>query len=249
MSVDSVTIGTLVSRVSFHLANTATAETALGNEIKFALDRTLRAMVREARPLAFVMESTISASSGGGATYSLADDVYELIYPSIRHDSTPYEPLQIITQQQYDNSSLPLLLTASGRPRHAMLVKRSSTTGAWQLRLFPTPDASYTINYSYLGLPTQITSATADGTQLDYRFPRDLVDGLIHGAALMFPQYLGADQRVAFEMMYRNAVADLRKSAAGMDGAFYQRNPYSIPGNAQGEAWPSSIYTGSPVGR
>ena len=249
MSVDSVTIGTLVSRVAFHLANTATAETLLGNEIKFALDRTLRAMVRAARPLAFVVEETISASSGGGATYALADDVFELIYPSVRHASSPYEPLNILTQQQYDNSSLPLLLTASGRLRHAMLVKRSSSTGAWQLRLFPTPDDNYTINYNYLGFPTQITSATADGTQLDYRFPRDLVDGLIHGAALMFPQHLGADQRQTFEMLYRAAVADLRKSSSGMDGAFYQRNPYQLPGNAQGEAWPSSIYTGSPVGR
>jgi len=249
MSVDSVTIGTLVSRVAFHMANTATAETALANEIKFALDRTLRAMVREARPLAFVVEGTISASSGSGATYALADDVYELIYPSVRHASSPYEPLTMLTQQQYDNSSLSLLLTASGRPRHAMLVKRSASTGAWQLRLFPTPDASYTINYNYLGFPTQITSATDDATQLDYRFPRDLVDGLIHGAALMFPQYLGADQRQTFEMLYRAAVADLRKSSSGMDGAFYQRNPYQLPGNAQGEAWPSSIYTGSPVGR
>ena len=248
MAVDSVTIGNLVSRVAFHLTNAA-ADTNLTTEIKFALDRALRTMVREARPTAFVVENTISATSST-ATYALADDVCELIYPSVRHASTPYEPLGMMTQQQYDASSLPLLLNNTGRPRHAMLVKRSASTGAWQLRLFPTPDASYSISYNYLGYPTQITSSTTDNTELDTRFPRGLVDGLIHGAAIMFPQYLGADQRQTFEALYRNAISDLRKEAEGIDGVFYQRRPYQLPSTlGHNDAWPQTVYSGSPVGR
>lgn len=247
MAVDSVTIGTLVSRVTFLFVNNET-EAYLSNEIKFALDRTLRAMVREARPTAFVVEGTVSAVLNT-ATYSLADDVNELIYPSIRHASTPYEPVAMISQQQYDASSMPLILNSTGRPRHAMLVKRSASTGAWQLRLFPTPDASYTINYNYIGYPAQITSSTTTGTELDTRFPRDLIDGLIYGAAIMFPQYLGSDQLQTYAMLYRTAISDFRKTSDGMAGAFYQRESYRAPNQSGGDSWPQSVYTGSPVGR
>jgi len=248
MPVDSVTIGTLVSRIAFHLTNNATAETDLSTEAKFALDRVLRAIVREVRPRSFVVESTISATSGT-ASYLLATDVFELIYPSLRitNSRTQY-PIEMIELQDYDASGMPYWMTVNAIPRHAALINQDASTGAWRLRFYPTPDASYTVNYSYIGYPTRITSSTTDGTELDPRFPRDLEDALIHGACMSFPQYLGADQQIAFQKFYMEAVKNYRSTATGIDGAFYQRATYQPVNRRSGVgAFPTTIYGGSPV--
>lgn len=254
MAIESVTVGTLVSRVHFHFGNTATAGTALTTEIKYAIGLVMKRMLRTTRNINFNAEGSLSLSSGGGisgtADYALADDVYELIYPSVRHNASPYEPLQDITKQLHDARQMPLWTSSAGRPIYYSRLNRRSTTGTMVLRFYPAPDAAYTLKYMYHALPTVVDGSTADGTEIDYRFPREHVDGLIAGVSLMFPQYLTQDQQITFAEWYRQSMSAMRSGAAGVDGAYYQQQPYTDlmrGAGGDGDILDTVVYSGSPV--
>ena len=251
MAVEAVTVGTLVSRVAFHLTNSATADTTMGNEIKFALGYTLREMVRITNYAGFRVESTVSATLVGGADYKIADDVREVIYPSVRLTSPDPVPLSYLPQQYYDGSTLPLWLTSTGTPKHYTIVNRSTAGadgGALKIRLYPPPSGNFTVAYRYHGIPTAITSATADGTELDQRYPRDHVEALVLGACLRFPQYLSSEQREDFRFQHEKALREMQNQADAHDGLYYQQQPYAMnPDQQSTNYWPTSIYSGSPV--
>lgn len=244
MAVESITVGTLVSRVAHLLTNSATADTATGNEIKFALGFLLKRLVSETRYNGFRKEGTKAAST---QDFALPDDFLEMTMRTMRFSDSPKYPIPYLPQQYFDESSLPLWLASTGRPKYFNIRGRDATTGLFNIRLFPTPDTTYNLVYWYQAAPANITSATSDAAEFEPRFPRDHLLGLIYGVALYFPQYTSASQRQEYRFEYERCLKALRADADPLEGEHYQGMAYN-PGHRRGTlSWPTTLYTGSPI--
>lgn len=117
------------------------------------------------------------------------------------------------------------------------------------MQMFPTPDAVYAIGYQYHSLPTPITNASTDNTNLDVRFPRVRVQALIAGACLFFPHYLAESQRAMLEQTSGMTLAMMQQRANVSGVSHRQQQSYfevMRERNAT-STWPTTIYTGAPV--
>jgi hypothetical protein len=228
MAVESRTIGDLVSRVHFHLANTANASSELKTEIKWALYYSMLQMVTETDHPAYEAESTVSAATST-ADYELAADFQRIIEPGVKHDSPPQETLHMLDQQRHDELEGDRLFEGENRPRFYIMKGRartaSSTTGHQIMRLVPTPETTYTINYSYFAKPVD-QSAAADGDELDQRFPREFVDGIIDGALWKLRQFLTREQSESAFVSFNEWKGKMRKAAKSYTGRVFKARRY-----------------------
>lgn len=229
MAVESRTVTYLVSRVNYHLANTATASAAMTSEIKSALGWALRDVVFRSTHPAFRTEASVSASSGT-SDYDLASDFAQLIDPGVRHNADAKETLELISMQDYDQVDGSKMFESNARPAYYTLIGRNASTGHQQIRLIPTPDASYTIKYRYMAIPDDINATTGDSTELDERFPREHVEAIVLGAVTRFPQYLENDHMGVFLRMYDEAVRKLRSDAKQILGQQWQSKRHRMAG-------------------
>lgn len=244
MAVESVTVGTLVSRVSFRLTNSSTAPTTpidLSTEIKWALNEAMRDLMNECpEHPAFLIEYTFSTSSQDN---NLPDALIGLSGHSVRHNASPYTRLEYLPPLEVDRQA-PALANSSttGRPQLYTFLgrKTSDSTGDFVLRVYPAPDTSYSLILRYYSITTSIAGA-ADGTELDRRFPREAVQTLVYGACLHFPHYLSASQLAETRELYARGLQRFLESAKPVKGIAYQSKPYGT-GMASGDpAWPNAL--------
>lgn len=244
MAVESVTVGTLVSRVSFRLTNMSTAPTSpvdLATEIKWALNETLRDLMNECpEHPAFLVEYTFSTSSQDN---SLPDALIGLSGHSVRHNATPYTRLNYLPPLEVDRRAPALANTSTtGRPQLYTFLgrKTSDNTGDFVLRLYPSPDTSYSLILRYYAISTSISSAS-DGTELDRRFPRECVQALVYGACLHFPHYLSASQLAETQALYARALQRFQETAKPVKGVAYHSKVYGSSDTPGDPAWPGAL--------
>lgn len=246
MAIESRTVGSVVESVAFMLLNTQTADTTLTEEIKKHLGYTMQYMVLHSEMPAFRTEATISLVDGT-STYDLPDDFVKIIEPSVHFDASPKWTLTYLPYQEYVENTMQEWLSEEQRPFRYTIRHRDSADGLWQILFIPTPDTSYTVRYTYFASPTVISESTADATQLDYRFPRDLVQALAWGTALCFPQYLGRDQMIDYDAKYQEALRQLRRTQDPIVGYAYQRDRYKMQDRRHNNTWNDTIYSGNPI--
>jgi len=226
MVVESKTVQDLVSRVSYILTNDPTPPATLQTEIQWALDWSMRDMALKGILSAFKTEAQLSLVAGT-SDYTLPDDFYSLIEPSMYFNASPRWPLRFYTEQDRVEYGLTETLQTSARPYWWTILGRdlANSTGRHSVRFLPTPDTTYTINYTYIAVPESIVTKSLN-EDIDVRFPRDKTQALIYGAATMFPAYLGADQQQYYQAKYLETLQDLRLSATPVIGNVTQNKRY-----------------------
>ena len=145
--------------------------------------------------------STISAVNGT-STYSLASDV---MFPHTFWDQTNNNTLQVRGLEHLNESDPDRDQT--GTPAVVILQGLNTSTGYWTVRIYPTPDASATIGYSYWGsIPEVFAPGTGgavvtDSTEMNLYVPRELHPALYHGIEARFYSGKGAHDHAdkAFE--------------------------------------------------
>lgn len=209
--LEVLTVSDLVKRVHFAIANTSTVDSALTDEIKAALHWTMRRMVAHVDHPAFRMEEdlTLVAST---QDYDLALDFQRIIDPGVRLNQTPFWTLTALDLQDFDRVDGTRWNQTTSRPTHYSILGRDPSTGLYQIRFFPTPDAAYPIKYRYFAYTKPIIKA-GDTELIDRRFPRDSVDGLVYGASLHFPDYLSSDKNALYSRLYAESVEAMATKA------------------------------------
>ncbi len=250
MALQTVTIGTIANSIAFHLTNSTSADTALQGQIQDALGRVLQMMVLESRMPAFRREATLALASGT-QDYDLPDDFEGMVEPGMYYDASPREPLYYYEEQERVRLNLTERLSSNGKPYEYTIRNRDYADGLWQVRFMRTPDAIYTVRYTYFSSPIVVDNTTTTGTDLDWRFPRAFVQGLIFGSCLEFPQYLGADQTNVYQSKFLEAIRGMKKNQKPIVGISNQQRPYQLPAhhgnNGNHNSWKSDIYSGSPL--
>ena len=224
MAQETITVGTLVGRTSFHLTGSATADTAMATEIKWALNSVLRDMVASSDHPAFRTNATFNTASGT-QDYDTEDDFYRIIEPTMKFTAAPKYTLKWLDQQEWDRLEGDQVNSSNQRPYHYTIRHRDASSGLFQLRFFPTPDAIYAMSYDYFAHPVD-QSAAADNTTVDPRFPATFHRALYIGAATLFPQYLNRDQLAMFKAEFEQAKKDMRTKSSPVTGMTHRQKPY-----------------------
>lgn len=249
MPIKSVTVGDLVDSVAFHLTNVTatTAGSDFEKEIKKHLGWTMEALLRKSYMPAFRTDAQLSLVDGT-QDYDLPDDFEAIIESTVYYDASPRETVQYYEEQERIAYEWQERLSTEDKPCFYTIRDRDATSGLYQIRFVPTPDASYTVNYTYFAMPATIDDSTSDGTDLDVRYPRNMIDGLVKGTCLCFPQYLSTDQAIAYERKYRETQADIRRRQDPVKGYARQNSPYphKHPDRNYRSSWHTSIYSGNP---
>lgn len=232
MAVESKTVGYLTSRVYMHMGGSSTVPSSVGNEIKNALGWAMRELVFLSAHPAFRVEAVTGGTPGGITTasgtadYELAADFMMLIEPSFRHNSDPKETLEIVDMQEYDRVGGSKIYETNDRPAFFTLLGRSTSTGQQKVKFIPTPDAAYNIEYRYISIPADINASTTDATEIDARFPRHHLEGVVDGALTRFAGYLEQDQLATAMDRFSKAVRRMREDAKPVRGRNWQNRRY-----------------------
>jgi len=229
MAQETITVGTCVARVSFMLTGNATPDSALDTEIKWALNSALRDMVSTSDHPAFRATATFNTASGT-QDYDAAAAFYRIIEPSMKFTAAPKWTIKWLDQQEWDRIEGDQINASNQRPYYYTIRHRDATTGLFQIRFFPTPDATYAMSYGYFEQPVD-QSAAADGTTVDPRFPAEFHRALFMGAAAQFPQYLKPDQLLVYTKDFENAKRAMRQKSSPVVGRQHRLKSYrNTPG-------------------
>jgi len=243
VSVESLTVGKVAGMVFQRIANTTTVASNLTSTIKFAINAGIRELVCDTCHGAFRTEATISAVVST-ADYALPADFYKLIPFTLRHTTSPYEPLIFLKQQDYEFCFGPTAFATAARPRNYGIRGANASTGLWQLRLFPTPVRDYTLNYWYHAIPSNCSEA-ADGTEIDPRFPREYGHYIVEAALAHLPSFLSSEELTVSRGLVEEGKKRLMSSVYPMDAPYEQKGRYPINQGVNRQiAWPGSISTG-----
>lgn len=241
MPVETYLVDTLVDRVSFHVTNSATPDTDLDREIRWALNEKMLDLVTRSGHWGLRTNGTISIVNGT-SDYFLADDFHEMIDSSVLLTTSDKRSLVYIPETDYNDYRLQTR-DATGTPSHYWISKRSPTTGQAVLHVWPTPTGSDTLAYRYRAIPAQICySVRGSGEKLDPRFPFEHVPTLIHGAVTHFPNYINGQDLSFHAQMYQLGVEKMRSNANPVVGQTYQRKSY--PGRGP---WVNPSWFGNPL--
>lgn len=247
MAVPSVTVGDLVSSISFHLINNPTPDTALESEIKKHIGWVLYDLVLKSRMSAFKVETTLTLAAGT-SDYELPDDFEAIIEPGVYFDVSPKRYIQYYKEQDRVQYEWTERLSKAQEPYWYTIRERDpGTTGLFNIRFLPEPDATYEVRYTYFASPKMINDQTPLVEEIDLRFPRNHVQGIVFGTVLAFPQYVAGDQQTIFKLKYDEKLEDIRRTQDPVEGVYHHNKPYR--NGAQGyyeRAWDRDIYSGPP---
>lgn len=180
-----MTLNDVVKRVKdrSYKGSASTTTDLVTEQIIRAINDTRRKLVRNI-PKEFLRKTSTVSVVLGTTTYSLASDVQEpLLFRytvnSVEHLMTKVPSEREFYDMVYSASA------ASGKPTHYFDAGRDAS-GYRQIILFPTPDASYTVAYTYYKDPTRTELTTADlGTEFP-DIPSYLQDALVSGTLWQF---------------------------------------------------------------
>jgi len=148
-------------------------------------------------------DASITTSSGT-RTYSLASDVLE---PLSFRDETEDRFLQI--SSALDTDVLDPDEDESGEAQFVVLKNLNSSTGYWDVDIYPTPDSTNTISYRYYRFIEDLDAGGADdATDLAPKFPAWVQPALIHGVAGLYLSELGSVDSANMEFRLMESVID-----------------------------------------
>lgn len=243
MTAPSHTVDSLVGEVSFALTNFYDPGEDLDKAIRFALHTSMMRMVDESGHASFRMDGTITTIADQ-ATYDLADDFQQMIDESVKFTTSPYRTLTF--RPEYLHNALERDRDqASGYPEYYFVRSRSSTTGLWQIQLWPTPDDVWEIAYRYRAVPQSIhDTAPGSAAVIDRRFPVQFVPHLVSGAISKFPKYITPNDFQARTLEYENAIIAMKKNAVPVAGAHFKRAMFTGNRPLGSLAWRGNPLTG-----
>jgi hypothetical protein len=245
MAVQTMLIDTLVARVSFALANDATPPSGMDPEIRWAIQHTISEMVNTANPGSFRVDGTLTTANGT-STYDLADDFSQMIDSSVKLSVSDFRTLRLIPEFQYNDWQLDRD-QRSGTPEAYFVRAKSSSNGAWSIRLWPTPTSVLTVAYRYRAIPAKMyDSVSGDGAILDKRFQPELFAAVRSGAILRFPNYLSDADKLTHREQYEAGLEQMKGKAIPVVGQAYQRQPYTgVRRRGGGIAWSGNPLSGA----
>lgn len=152
-------------------------------------------------PMPELYTSTTISATVGTAAYSVGTGVLVFLDAS---NSTEDTPMRWITPNQYEQYYA--ADDSNGTP-WAIVGSVSSTNQYSYVKLYPTPDGSYTIRVSYRKEPTELVTSPAD----NYTDYSDVWDEVIcYGAAASCAMRLGDYQRAgALKQEYKDLIASI----------------------------------------
>ena len=148
-------------------------------------------------------DASITTSSGT-RSYSLASDVLE---PLSFRDETEDKFLRI--SSVLDTDMLDPDEDESGEAQLVVLKNLNSSTGYWDVDIYPTPDSTNTISYRYYRFIEDLASGGSDDdTDLAPKFPAWVQPALIHGVAGLYLSELGSIDSANMEFRLMESVID-----------------------------------------
>lgn len=240
MTVETMLIETLTARVHFAIANTATVDTTLKTEIKWALHCALRELIERTEHSGFRVIGSLTTANGT-KTYALPDDFHREIEEGVKFAASDYRTLTYISEQDYDSKMLDAN-TTTGDPYLYMIRGRNSTSAAAQMSFYPTPSSIRTIYINYLAFPVKLYDL-ADGTAIDKRIPPEYHHILVTGALRHLPNYV-KDKWPVYNGLWEQMVMEAKKKAVQVTGQTYQRELYAPGIGAVGLGRVPSTLTG-----
>jgi hypothetical protein len=229
MAYETITVGDLVGRVSFALSNLSTPDTALTTEIKWALDAALNDFLNKYDHPAFRKEGSVSWVAST-VDYDLPEDFYRMIEPSLKYDEDPKYTLAFVEMQEWDRvEGDRWTVVGVDYPRHYTILDRDSTSGLYQIRPLPTPEAARDLTFWYMSMPSPMASAS-DATVVDRRFPPTLNHLLVEKAITYFPQFVSRDRLDLANMNAMRAEQDLMRLSRPVVGNVHVQRQYGRSG-------------------
>lgn len=226
MAVETITLGELSKQVLMVIANaeSTTADAAMTRQVRWAIHSALREFVSRVQPVDFRDDKDITVIAAT-KDYSLDDSFMQMIEPGVYFTAADYRTLEYKTEQAFRAERLEASPNSSD-PWFYLLRKRDSTTGAQQLRLWPTPSANRTIRYHFVALSAKLYDGT-DVTVIDPRLRPDFHQYLIDGAVYWLRRYLnvGGDWQ-PYHQAWERAIEAARKMQPAVVGQTYQVAPY-----------------------
>ena len=214
-----------VNRILCGLSSSSALTDQLKVDIKWALHRQLQAMSAEYQHAAFRQESFLSMIPNQ-EEYLLAADIDHLIATSVRYMTEGQEfPMTYIGADRWDQSLGSVRFRSATQPALFTVLSKDKVSGRWRIRVFPTPTEAHQIRYAYWGLPLNIKDAS-DTAVLDPRFDESLIQILVDGAALMFPEQLSRDQLFLVNRRKMEAMQTLGRYSLPAVGVMDQRDRY-----------------------
>lgn len=135
-------------------------------------------------PMPEVYTSTTVTTSSGTATYSVGTDVLTMLECS---DTTSGAPLRWITPWQYEQYYASD--STNGTPQFVVQHVPSANATAY-IKLYPTPDGTYTIRVAYKREPTElVTSPSANYTDFSDAWDEIICVGAAASCALQLGDY------------------------------------------------------------
>jgi len=247
MAVTSVTVGDIVESVSFQLINTITPDSSLASEIRKNIGYVMQVMAQKSDMPAFRVEATLSLVDGT-ADYDLPADCEKVVTDSLYYDTSPRYQLKEYRERDRIDWGLQESLSSKQRPFAYTISNRDSSDGLWQIRFIATPDASYTVRYTYFASPTPVLGGTSDATEIDYRFPRLFHQGIVSGViASMGTNFIDGNQLQAHEAKFNQAMADMRRSQKPSAGGTNKSQRWGDGGGDDYDTLNRTVYTGGPL--
>lgn len=249
MAVSTVTVGTLLNRLSWIIDGQNSADTTLRPNYLWALQQALRELAHDTDFWAFRTQGTLTLTNGT-ADYVLADDYRSLIDPSMVFTGSWQGTIWSLPHQTYDGMEM-ARATARGKPRHFILLGRQKTTsgaltaGNALVRFHPTPDAAYTLRYRYFAYPDSFLSDSDGTTTVDPRFPVDYVQAIVSGAVLHFPDALAPQEMQAHARNFEMGKRQLRLDNRAVVGNSYPRDRHRSRRGGRVQLWDGSGTFGS----
>ena len=149
-------------------------------------------------------DASITTSSGT-RSYSLASDVLE---PLSFRDETEDRFLRL--SSVLDTDMLDPDEDESGEAQLVVLKNLNSSTGYWDVDIYPTPDSTNTISYRYYRfIPDLNANGGDDDTDLAPKCPAWVQPALIYGVAGLYLSELGSVDSANMEFRLMESVIDL----------------------------------------
>jgi hypothetical protein len=229
MTVETMLIDKLVTQTWSGVSGVvgaAIADVPAGwqTEIKWALHCALREIIERTEHAAFRTRAVVNLAAAT-TTYPLPDDFHRMIEEGVKFGTTDFRTLEYISEQDWDAKMLDANTTQTD-PWLYTVLGRKSTTGAAQIKFWPTPGSIRQVSVHYLAFPIKVHDMV-NGTSIDARIPPEYHHILVTGALRHLPRYISDSDWQKANGLWEVYVAEARKKSVQVTGQTYQKELYS----------------------